>query len=247
MTKKQLATLLGRIGFNEKEAKVYLALLSLGEATVGEVAKQAGVKRPTTYLVLDALHEKGAAFKTHTSGKTYFIAEKVDTLAIRFKERLGVLEEHLDVFNALAHESLKKPRLIFFDGGEGFKKIWRMIFDAKVTEYLIITDPQEMLGFVRKGYITGSIIKEKIKRGIKSRQLIAFSEYAKEIVAKDQYENRTSKILPHTYKLPFTTIIFGDSVAFISPSGENTMLVFESKGFAKTQRSLFEALWVSLP
>jgi HTH-type transcriptional regulator, sugar sensing transcriptional regulator len=247
MTKNQLIQLLKRLGFDDKEAKLYLALLNLGEATVLEVAAKAGLKRPTAYLILDSLHKKGAAFKTHAGGKTQFIPEKPEKLLKRLQETSEVFGRHLGDFEAFAHESMRRPRLIFFDGPEGFKKVWQLIFDSGITEYLIITDPQEMLGFVRKGYITGKIIREKTKRGIKSRQLITFSEYAKEILIKDKQENRISKVLPHTYHAPFTTIIFGDSVAFISPSGENMMLVFESKAFAKTQRSLFEALWEMLP
>ncbi len=243
MTKKQLILLLKRVGLDDKEAKLYLALLELGEATVLEVAAKAGVKRPTAYLILDSLHAKGAAFMIRAAGRTRFIAEKPAKLLTKMQEATELFTKHLEDFDILTHESMKRPRLVFFDGSEGFKKIWQMIFDSGISEYLIITDPQEMLGFVRKGYITGKIIKEKTKRGIRSRQLITFSEYAKEIVAKDKQENRVSRILPHTYHAPFTTIIFGDSVAFISPSGENMMLVFESSAFAKTQRSLFEALW----
>ena len=76
MKKKDLLSLVERIGFDDKEAKIYIALLELGEATVLEVGKRAGVKRPTAYLVLDTLHAKGAAFKTRASGRTRFIAEK---------------------------------------------------------------------------------------------------------------------------------------------------------------------------
>ena len=110
-----------------------------------------------------------------------------------------------------------------------------------------MTDPQEMLGFVRKKYITDTIIKKKVTLNIKSRQLIAFSEYAKEVVRKDKIENRVSKIIPHIYKLPYTTIIFGDTVAFISPAGENVMMLAKSPSFAKTQRAIFELLWSTLP
>ena len=54
-------------------------------------------------------------------------------------------------------------------------------------------------------------------------------------------------MLPHTYKLPVTTIIFGDNVALIGPAIENTMLIIESEAYAKSQRSIFEALWDKLP
>ena len=45
------------LGLNEKQAKVYLALLQLGQAGVTAVAEKAGTKRPTTYLILEELRQ----------------------------------------------------------------------------------------------------------------------------------------------------------------------------------------------
>ena len=50
---------LERVGLKGKEASVYLALLELGTASVESIAKKAGTKRPTTYLVLDDLQNRG--------------------------------------------------------------------------------------------------------------------------------------------------------------------------------------------
>lgn len=242
-----LARILKEIGLSDKQAKVYLALLALGEGTVQEIAREAKLKRPTVYLLLEELESRGLVLAEKVGTRAKFIAEKPATLLKKINALSSLVAHHMDEFELLRKGVAQKPRLIFFDGAEGFKKVWNFLFESEEKEYLIITDPQEMLGFVRKGYITGKIIKEKMRRGISSRQLITFSEYAKEVLAKDKQENRTSKVLPHTYHSPFTTLIFGDSVAFISPAGENMMLVFESRAFAKTQRSLFEALWSLLP
>lgn len=99
-----------------------------------------------------------------------------------------------------------------------------------------------MLGFVKKGYITERIIKEKVVGGIHSRQIVSFSEYAKEIIVKDFRENRKFKTLPPGYALPYTKIIFGASVALISPLRENLIFIVESESFAKTELTLFDAL-----
>jgi predicted DNA-binding transcriptional regulator len=50
---------LEKLGLNEKEAKVYLALLELGQDTVQNIAQRASITRPTTYNILDALVKKG--------------------------------------------------------------------------------------------------------------------------------------------------------------------------------------------
>jgi len=103
-----------------------------------------------------------------------------------------------------------------------------------------------MLAFVQKGYITKTIIDKKKSLGIKSRQIVASSDYAKKVVAKDAEENRESKLLPHQYPINFTTIIFGKSVAFISPNIQSMLLVIENEDFTESQLALFDALWDSL-
>ena len=51
--------LLSSIGLQQKEAKVYLALLELEQGTVSKIAKLSGLKRPTIYLILDDLIKNG--------------------------------------------------------------------------------------------------------------------------------------------------------------------------------------------
>ncbi|MCF7835696.1 MAG: helix-turn-helix domain-containing protein [Candidatus Marinimicrobia bacterium] len=71
---------LKQLGLSEKEAKVYLASLELGEATVQEIAKQAGVNRPTTYVQIEKLTKMGLMSSVEKEGKKYFNAEEPNQL-----------------------------------------------------------------------------------------------------------------------------------------------------------------------
>ena len=110
-----------------------------------------------------------------------------------------------------------------------------------------MTNGEDMLSFVRKEYITGKIIREKLGKSIRSRQIIQVSSYAKEIAKKDIFENRSTKFFPCPKKFPFTKIIFGDSVAFISPNLENTLFVVKNKLLKEAEQSAFDSLWELLP
>ena len=226
-----------------QEAETYLALWELGEATVQELADRSSVKRTSLYTILKKLEKRSLVSKTIRKKHTYYVPSDPQNILDDLKNRTENFARLLPSFIPVYPESSTKPRVYFLSGSEGFKKIWKSVFDSKEKEYLIITDPREMLGFVRQGYIKGTIIKEKLKRGIKSRQLLSFSEYGKKVIEDDAKENRQSKILPHTYKISCTTIIFGNKVAFISPLPENIMLIIESEYFAKSQGTLFEAFW----
>lgn len=238
--------LLTDLGFTKEQAKMYRSLLELGEATVAEIAEKSGVKRSSAYYILEQLKKDGVVYETKYKKRTFYVAEKPDELLDKFQKKIDKFSKNIELLRAIENQSIKKPRIYLMDGLEGFKKVWKTIFDSGLKEFQITTDPREFLTFVRKGYITNEIIKKKVASGIKSRQLVAASEYAKEVIAKDARENRISKVLPHIYKIPFTTIIFGDKVAYISAWKENMIFIIESDDFAKTQKSMFDALWEKL-
>lgn len=238
-------SVLDALGLKTKQAKVYLAALETGGGSVQDIAKKAGVKRTTVYTIARELKNRGFFYLKKNKSGAYFVADSPKDIIERLKNQLDSIYKNKTSSPINKQISFSKTKVFVFENADGFKKIWQIIFNSNLKEYLIITDPREMLGFVEKGYITDKIIREKNRLGIKSRQIIASSEYAKEIIAKDEKEGRISKVLPHIYKLPYTTIIFGPNTVFISPLLENSILLIESGDFAKTQRSFFEALWES--
>jgi len=243
---ENLTDLVKKLGLSEKAAKVYLASLELGEATIQELARKSKVKRTTIYYTLNELKEAGAVIETKRNKKIYYIPESPRNLLKTVKDKIWDFEESLESIEAVKHAVYKKPRLYFLYGAAGFKQIWNMIFASPEKEFRIITEGESFLDYVKEKYILDEIIKTKKKLGISSKQLIRDSAYARQIIAKDAKENRTSKLLPPIYKLPFTEIISKDFVAFISPRFDNSLFIVENEDFAKTRRSLFEAMWNSL-
>lgn len=235
--------LVSNLGLSTKAAKAYLALLELGEATIQSLAKKAGLKRTTLYYTIDELTSAGALIKTKRNKKVFYIPAEPASLLKATRARIFEVEESIDQLEAIKHSVYKKPRVDFLYGPQGFKHIWDMIFASPSKEYSIITDGASFLDFVREKYILQDIIKKKRELGIKSRQIIMDSEYAKKIVAKDSQENRQSKIISPRYKLPFTEVICDGFVAFISPRWDDMLFVIENENFAKTRKNLFEALW----
>ncbi len=235
--------LLKNLGLSDKAAKVYLACLELGEATVQDLARRAKLKRTTIYYTLEELKDIGAVFQTKRNKKIYFLPEEPMNLLKRVRERIWEVERSIDVLEDKKHAVFHKPRIYFLYGPSGFKHIWDMIFQSKQKEFRILTEGVNFLDFVKERYILEEIIKTKKKLGISSRQLIVDSEYAREIVEKDSQENRQSKILPAKYQLPFTEVITKEFVAFISPRWDNTLFVVENERFAETRKAAFEMLW----
>lgn len=235
------------LGLTTKGAKIYLAALELGEASVQQLAKKARIKRTTLYYILDELIEAGALISTKTGKKMYYVPEQPGMLLNNVKEKISNFEESLKLLEDTAGHIYKKPRVYFLYGSAGFKQAWDLILHTKEKEYRIITEGENFLGYVKEKYIVDEIIAKKKRLGVLSRQLITASAYAKRIIAKDSQENRVSKLLPTQCKLPFTEIITESIVAFISPRFNNMIFVVENDSFARTRKSIFESLWQAIP
>ena len=241
-----LVEIIRNLGFSTKAAKIYLAALELGEASVQQLAEKARLKRTTLYYVLDELVEAGALICTKTEKKVYYVPEQPATLLKNAREKISNFEDSLKLLEDKAARINKKPRVYFLYGIAGFRQVWDMILNTKEREYRIITGGENFLDYVREKYILDEIIAKKKKLGVLSKQLITSSAYAKQVVAKDARENRVSKLLPPIYKLPFTEIITESLAAFISPRFNNMIFIVEDDSFARTRRSMFEILWYSI-
>ena len=66
---------LRELGLSENEAKVYLAMLELGPATVLEIAAKALMNRPTVYVQIESLKQRGLVSTQSKGKKQIFIAE----------------------------------------------------------------------------------------------------------------------------------------------------------------------------
>lgn len=234
------------LGLTTKAAKIYLAALELGEASVQQLAQKARIKRTTLYYVLDELVEAGALICTKMGKKIYYVPEQPAILLKNAKEKILNFEESLKILEDKAGRINKKPRVYFLYGSAGFKQAWDMILNTKEKEYRIITGGENFLDYVKERYIIDEIIAKKKRLGVLSKQLITASAYARQIIAKDSRENRVSKLLPPIYKLPFTEIITESLVAFISPRFSNMIFIVENDSFSRTRRSVFEILWYSI-
>ena len=239
--------LIMNLGFSEKAARVYVASLELGEATVQELAKQSKLKRTTVYYVLSELTERGALLLTKRNKKWYYLPAEPREVIKRSRERFSETEAMIEVLESRKHAIYPRPRIYFLYGPMGFKQIWDMVFKSKEKEFLITTSGESFLDYVKEKYIIDEIIRAKRKLGITSRQLIVDSPYARKIVAKDKRENRVSKLLSARYKLPFSEVICKEFVAFASPRYDNVLLAIENETFATTRRHMFNMLWDALP
>jgi HTH-type transcriptional regulator, sugar sensing transcriptional regulator len=230
-------------GLDKKEAKVYLAGLEMGSASVLEFARRTKLARTTLYPVLERLRQRGVFRVGKVKKTTVYIAESPKRLEEQMQERESLVEKTVPALELLQETARGGPGVTFYEGTAGFKRLWRQLLESGVEEYRLITSGVGLLDYVKEPYLLDRIISERKKRGIKSLQLIPQSRETKKIVEKDEDEMRESRFLPNDVDLPATVIIFAEQIAFITTRKENAMIILASGDVARTYKTLFDLVW----
>ena len=112
------------LGLDSNEAKVYLSLLKLKSASVGEIAKESSVHRRTVYDTIVRLLNKGyVTYITKNEVKFYQTAD-VNRLIDMVKKRERILESILPKLTSLEDKRVYESVAVY-DGINGIKSILR--------------------------------------------------------------------------------------------------------------------------
>ena len=91
----KLATKLENLGLNQKEARVYLAALELGETTIQEVARRADLKRASLYPIVNNLISQKLIYQIVRGKKNKLVAADPKELEQSIEKRGEILKDTL--------------------------------------------------------------------------------------------------------------------------------------------------------
>ena len=226
------------------EIKLYLALLENGESTVKTLAEQTEIKRPTVYLTLKGLHQKGLVSMVEKEKIQTFAATDPDNLREFFAERIRILNKIMPQLKWLAGNLSKKPTVRYFSGVEGAR-----------SAYLETLEEPKKSVIKSVGSIEGALnamgqewgkkyIKNRVKKRIRASSILASTKFAKEITTHNKEELREA-ILINPRLLPENTElnIFGNKIAFASYGEEPLGIIIENQQLAQILSTLYDLAW----
>lgn len=240
--------LLKKIGFSDKNAQVYMALLSLGPSSVRSLAECCGLNRGTTYDALKWLQEQGVVSFYQKESKQQFVAEhpqKLQELVSKEEANLHEAERELGralpELEALYHRGGERPVAKYFDHDEialilqdildtcetSEEKLYRIYSSAALREYLY------------DSFSTFSDVR--VAKGITVR-VIALGDGG-ELRGLDE-----RKWLKAPTGSPTYILIYPGKTAYISLNAKQEPIgvVIENDGVYETQKAIFDALWGTL-
>jgi len=229
----QITLILKNLGFEEREVKIYLILMTKGSLTAMQISKETQIDRTTIYDILERLINKGIASSFIKNKSKHFTALSPNKLLIYFRDKYSSLQNILPELNKLTSKTQEPVKCELFQGKEGLKTVLKDLIESK-EEYKVIgirKEYEDILEYFNEQGII-KLNQEKIKEiGIYSKgekfKKLKYGEY-KEINQKLS---------------PLTTLIYGNKVMFFVWIEPYFAILIENETFRKGQEEYFNLLW----
>lgn len=234
------------LGLNEKEAKVYLASLELGQATVQKISAKAGIKRPTTYFIIENLMERGLMSSYYQGKKQLFMAEmpeRILDLIAKERKELELREEQfkrlLPELQSINNRNKDKPVVKYYEGKDGILTM--------TSEHIKLSKNQTFYNVFSRDIIEKVVLPDELKALRKERvdnKLQAKAIYTREAGDLDGVENAELIRLPlKDFPITCDIAFYEDKVRIASFKDRLMGVVIEDKEIAQSFRAVFELAW----
>lgn len=239
---------LKKLGLTEKEAKVYLATLELGAETIQNIAKKAGLKRPTVYLIVEELLKKGMLSQKPMPRGDVFIAENPEHLKSILREKEKTLGEALPFLRAIYNTEKGKPQVQVYEGIENMKQLYlEKIWQSKTEVWFFssVKKINEAIPDLLDSWLNNSVSQPATN--LKSREFInpepADLKYGLKAVKSGSAEVR---VIPSDSPFKFIgtdNAIYEDKLVIVSFAEKLFTTIIQSQAIADTMRALYELAW----
>lgn len=250
-----IKNILEKVGFSEKEIKVYLAIIEIGQTTASIIAKKTKLNRTTMYDILDNLIRKGLVSKYKKESKTYFNAlspEKLLNYLDREKEeKEKIIEDQKESIKKILPQlismqniySKNKPKVQFFEGEKGMREAYEdsLTSDGLILAYANVEEMHKGLPNFFPNYY-----KRRAENKIHIKTILPQNKESIARAKKNKKEMRTTKFLPDEKMIFSPEInIYNNKILFVSWK-EEMAIIIESKELADFHKLTFELVWNSL-
>lgn len=234
------------VGLQEKEAKVYLAALELGKGTAQQIALKAGLKRPTTYVIMDDLMQQGLVSSFYEGKKQYFVAENPERLVDLLQQQKQEVEKKqaqlkalLPQLQSINNRQTNKPVVKYYEGREGVIAMVQECTKSAYGQEICMAYSRDAIESVFDGKTLEKFRQDRLGQNIKVRALYTSStDEVKDV-------SRTSAVKLSQEELPIDcdVAIYNDKVRIASLKNRIVGVVIEDKEIAKAFKALYELAW----
>ncbi|MBU0625074.1 hypothetical protein KKF05_01895 [Patescibacteria group bacterium] len=243
----EILFILRQLGFNDKEIRVYLTLISGGVCSARQLAKDTGLAKNAVNDALKSLQSSHliGVFLKHK--KQFFVAENPEKLAelveqreqgmVELKRRVNELLPELKSIYAYGGD---KPSVKYYEGMKGVEIILKDVLTTMSESsgnrlYRVFSSPRPRQ-FIFNNF--PNFTKERIARDIRVHILVMGEDRPNRPLMEQ-------KTISTKEGAPTYSFIYGAKIAFISLDDDDTAtgVIIEDSRIAETQRIIFDHIW----
>jgi sugar-specific transcriptional regulator TrmB len=240
----QLLNWLLSTGLDEQRAKLYLTLLSLGQAQAKEIADATGLIRTSVYDNMRFLEERGYVSTIHQGKRKLYVPLHPKELYKKFGQQYSQLKDLLPDFLSVYAEQGKQPFVQLFSGPLAAREVYEDILRATKKEYHYFSAQQLTYQAVDAAYIK-KWIERRVEKKIESYSLrVPQKDVVGDPIFNDEAAYRRHiRYLPAYVDLRATVYIYENNIGVISTRREGTAFIISSADLAFSFRQIFQFLW----
>lgn len=247
MTLNNLTQNLIEYGLNDREASIYLYLLSNKDQTVFQVAKRLSLPRTTVYSDLEKLKKRDLVNIFKKNQVAYWYAENPRRLVKEAESKTAIIKDIFPELESLIQKNSFQPEVRFYEGKDAIKDIINSFYDileTKTERNLYTVSHPELLDNFPK-YLP-NVLDRKNKLKIFTH-LIA-PEFSRDLNLP-AYSNdafREVRFLPDQFPFNSTMITMEGHVALFSLKDGNVYAVtISSPTISNMFKQIFLFVWGS--
>ncbi|MCH8049155.1 hypothetical protein IH979_00380 [Patescibacteria group bacterium] len=234
-----------RLGFSQKEAKVYLAALELGRAGANKISRRAKVNRVTTYTILDALSTKGLITSIMEQGDRTYVAEPphriLTLLHLQQKEledRRRIADQLMLRLRVFHNLSATKPKIRYIESIEGLRAMQREY--EELNEDMIQLVGYDTFFKLHNLNISKEHQRELARRKRKIRSILVTE---KQLSFPEELDVEYVTISPSLMNVHGEMTVCGNRLILFSFTEGIIAVEIISKTIADTARAVLELAW----
>jgi len=240
---------LQELGLSPNEARIYEALLELGEASISDLSTRTNIHRRNIYDAINRIVKKGLVTPIVGSKESKFAPVQPGKFLELVQEKKAKLEAILPDMQDLFEKKKGEEGIYILQGVEGFKNFLRDFLQKNEDAYSI--GANDLWADPRVKSSLEEFLKESKKTGINLYVLWdPIARQQEKLIA--QYKNIHSKFLPEKYKSAAEIWIYADRVVVIPTGGKFekiegpiTIFMMVSKDLAESYKQWWQYMWDS--
>lgn len=228
-------------GLNDKEAKIYLALIELDTATVNEIAHAADINRSSAYVVIEKLKKKGLVstikdykIQRYVATNPEVLLQEAETRALRNIEIKNKIQNVVSELKSIHRETKKKPKIMVYEGLNGLINAFNDSLTTKEKRIRISSAAEDLSEPVLKYF------KAREDLGISIKGIHPDTPNSRKLLKMSPVSDLSILIPKIKYCFSSDFAIYDEKIGFMSAKNGGWAVIIENKEMSDVMKSLFD-------